>query len=176
MPDLVLVDHVLAGAWRRDSALHGESHWQAVAATGLDLVASKPGADHELVFLFGLLHDTRRQNEGRDYEHGPRAAGFTRDLHQTGVLKLDGGRLELLCDALERHAFGEISDDPTIGACWDADRLHLPRVGFEVNPSLLSTTAALADGALDAAAAHRSRPPAWAGLVVRIHDLSLTSR
>ena len=68
-----LVDCVLSEAWRRDSRLHGEAHWYAVAATGLDL-AVDTGADPKIVFAFGLLHDTRRENEARDPRHGPRAA------------------------------------------------------------------------------------------------------
>jgi hypothetical protein len=48
MPDIAIVDHVLQRAWRRDSHLHGEGHWHAVTATGLDLVAGEPGADPEL--------------------------------------------------------------------------------------------------------------------------------
>jgi hypothetical protein len=35
-----------------------------------------------------------------------------------------------------------VTDDPTVGACWDADRLDLPRVGVTVDPRLLSTAAA----------------------------------
>ena len=40
------------------------------------------------------------------------------------------------------HTDGTISDDPTIGCCWDADRLDLPRVGMQPDPALLSTEAA----------------------------------
>ena len=52
--------------------------------------------------------------------------------------------------ALRGHDHGEISDDPTIGACWDADRLTLPRLGIKVDHELLSTPQAKA---LDAAGA-----------------------
>ena len=168
MPDLAIVDHVLQRAWRRDSHLHGEEHWHAVTATGLDLAAGEPDADPELVFLFGLLHDTRRQSDGRDREHGPRAAAFAVELHAAGVFALETERLELLCFALERHAFGEVSDDPRVGACWDADRLHLPRVGFAVDPTLLSTGAARRPDALQLAATRRSEQTAWAVLVERL--------
>jgi len=44
----VLLDRVLAEAWRRDSPLHGEAHWLAVATTGLDL-AAETGADPQIV-------------------------------------------------------------------------------------------------------------------------------
>jgi uncharacterized protein len=48
----------------------------------------------------------------------------------------------LLLRALTEHADGYKSEDPTIGVCWDADRLDLPRVGIQPNRELLSTTAA----------------------------------
>jgi uncharacterized protein len=168
VPDLALVDRVLAEAWRRDSRLHGEGHWYAVTATGLDLAADEPGTDSEIVFLFGLLHDTRRETEGRDRGHGPRAATFTRELREAVAFTLEADRLDLLCHALERHAYGEVSDDPTVGACWDADRLHLPRVGFQVNPALLSTAAAREQDALAVAAARRSDPVEWPALIARL--------
>ena len=168
MPDIAIIDHVLQRSWRRDSRLHGEGHWHSVTATGLDLAAREQGVDPELVFLFGLLHDTRRQSDGRDREHGPRAAAFAVELHAAGAFELEAGRLDLLVHALERHAFGDVSDDPRVGACWDADRLHLPRVGFEVDPALLSTAAAREPDALSLAATRRAEPVSWGALIVRL--------
>lgn len=165
MPDLALVERVLGDAWRRDSGVHGEQHWWCVAATALDLLPDVPGADAELVFLFGLLHDTRRENDKVDPEHGPRAAAFTRALHADGVLRLEDERLERLCFAIDLHAFGQVSDDPTVGACWDADRLHLPRVGMQPLPSLFSTSTAHGAHRLDQAQARRAEPVDWAALL-----------
>jgi uncharacterized protein len=50
--------------------------------------------------------------------------------------------IDLLYYACEWHTHGEVSPDPTIGACWDADRLDLVRVGIIPDQSLLSTAAA----------------------------------
>jgi uncharacterized protein len=61
-----------------------------------------------------------------------------------------------------------VSRDPRVGACWDADRLHLPRVGFDVNPALLSTTAARKPDALAVAAARRLEPTEWPILIERL--------
>jgi uncharacterized protein len=155
-----LVSTALAQAWRRDSPVHGESHWLAVAATGLDL-AAETGADRKVVFAFGLLHDTRRENDRHDPGHGARAAEFARQLHREGSLPLDGGQLELLCFALELHADGQVSTDATIGTCWDADRLHLPRGGARVDSSLLSTDAARQPSAVARAATRRCEPMDW---------------
>jgi uncharacterized protein len=162
----MLLDRVLAEAWRRGSRLHGEAHWLAVATTGLDL-AAETGADPQVVFAFGLLHDTRRENDSRDPGHGPRAAAFARELHRDGDLPLDAERLELLCLALELHADGHVSAHPTVGTCWDADRLHLSRLGhhFVLDPNLLSTAAARTLDAQAAAVARREQPISWERLL-----------
>jgi uncharacterized protein len=169
MAELVTaVAAALAAAWRRDSAWHGEEHWRCVVATGLMLGRGTPGAELELVFLFGLLHDTRRENEHVDPGHGRRAAEFARTLHDIGALPIDDGRLEVLCLACELHSEGQTSQHPTIGVCWDADRLHLPRVGIDPDPELLSTARARDDGQLEAAAQVRRRTPTWATLISMI--------
>lgn len=154
---------ILGRADRRDSSMHGEEHWRCVAATGLDLVAAD--GDRQVVFAFGLLHDTRRRSEGRDPDHGRRAASLARELHSEELLALTTAQLELLCHACDLHADGHVSNDPTVGACWDADRLHLPRVGFIVDSALLSTATAREPERVEQAAAHRVTPPAWAQLL-----------
>jgi uncharacterized protein len=160
-----LVSTALEQAWGRDSPVHGEAHWLAVATTGLDL-AAETGADPEVVFTFGLLHDTRRENDRHDPRHGERAAEFARELHREGSLPLDCGQLELLCFALQLHADGQVSNDATIGTCWDADRLHLPRGGASVDPTLLSTDAARQPSAAARAATRRAEPVDWNSLEV----------
>lgn len=162
-----LVEIALSRAWRRSSPLHGEEHWRCVAATGLALASAHREADRVLAFCFGLLHDTRRWNDSLDPDHGRRAARFAGELRDEGALTLDDTRFRMLDEALRRHADGATSDDPTIGTCWDADRLHLPRVHIQPDPRLLSTAAAARPEALPAAAALRaSGPPAWAELAV----------
>jgi uncharacterized protein len=161
-----LVAATLPRAWRRESAWHGEAHWRCVAATGLSLGAAVDGADCEVVLCFGLLHDTRRVNEAYDPEHGRRAASFAGELRAEGSLVLDDTRFAVLDLALRLHSDGQVSSDPTVGACWDADRLHLPRVSIEPDPRLFSTHAALGGAPLSAAAELReSGPPEWDALV-----------
>lgn len=163
-----VVAAALARAWKRESPWHGEEHWRCVAATGLALADSVPGADRRLVLCFGLLHDTRRENEHRDPAHGLRAAAYARELHAAGSLPLEGAELELLCRAIELHSDGLVSDDPTIGVCWDADRLHLPRVGIDPDPARFSTVHALGSGPLERAARLREAPPSWPALVLLV--------
>lgn len=162
----LLVETVLPRAWRPDSPWHGEEHWRCVAATGLALSSSVGEADRTLVFCFGLLHDTRRVNDAVDPEHGERAASFAAELREEGVLRLDGERFTTLASALAHHSSGLVSPDPTTGTCWDADRLHLPRVSIEPRPDLFSTLAGYGQAQLAAAAALRTHgPPAWEALV-----------
>jgi len=163
--DLVAVEAVLERAWQRESEWHGETHWRCVAATGLGLVGRLAGGDPELVFLFGLLHDTRRENEHVDPGHGPRAAAYAQELAAEGVLEVEPARLELLCGAITEHTNGLVSADPTIGACWDADRLHLPRVSIDPDPARFSTPHAHGTEPLAAAGRLRAAPPTWAELV-----------
>lgn len=164
-----LVDAVLPRSWRRDSEWHGEAHWRCVAATGLALGGTVDGVDRALVFCFGLLHDTRRENEAYDPDHGPRAARFAAELRAEGLLSLDDARFAALGEALRLHSDGHVSPEPTIGACWDADRLHLPRVSIVPDPQLLSTRAARGPAPLTAAAALREAgAPAWEELVALV--------
>ena len=140
--DSALAPLIVARSTRPGSAYHGEQHWKAVAWAGLGLARQVEGCDAELVLLFALLHDTQRHNEARDPEHGLRAAQFTALLCAEGVLDLDEERLTLLVDACTRHDKGYVSAHPTIGVCWDADRLNLSRVGITPVARLLSTAPA----------------------------------
>ena len=42
----------------------------------------------------------------------------------------------LLAFACEEHTNGGIGPDPTVGVCWDADRLNLWRVGIDSGPQI----------------------------------------
>ncbi len=142
IPDAArLVDVVLEESTGKHSFIHGESHWQRVAAAGLTLLPDTPEADPTLVFLFALFHDSMRLNDSYDPMHGPRAAALAQELHG-GAFDLDDARMETLTFACEEHTNGGVGPDPTVGACWDADRLNLWRVGITPDPRFLSTEAA----------------------------------
>lgn len=55
-----------------------------------------------MVELFAYLHNSCRQSDGWDSEHGLKAAELTRILAEEW-LKLEGDRLELLVFACEFH-------------------------------------------------------------------------
>jgi uncharacterized protein len=113
-----------------------------VASFGAQLSRETPGADSQVVSLFAAFHDTQRYTHGRDpHHHGRRAAELALTLR--GVLfEATDKQLEVLVEAIAKHADGLLTDDPTIGCCWDADRLDLPRCGIRVDPAMLSTPAA----------------------------------
>ena len=122
-----------------DWSIHGGNHWKNVERNGLQIAATS-GADVTVVRLFAVLHDSQRKNESYDPQHGPRAAKVARQLHGE-LFTIDAAQLDLLCEACAFHTSGDISADTTIGTCWDADRLDLPRVGIRPHPSKMSTEA-----------------------------------
>jgi uncharacterized protein len=148
------------------SAYHGEPHWCQVAVMGQRLLRAGTPADAPTVFAFSLLHDCQRRAEGSDPKHGERAAALALALVADGLLVFDDEHLDLLCDALERHDRGQVSTDPTTGACWDADRLTLARLGIQPDPALLSTDAGRE---LATSAAQMLQPAGWRFAIFRYH-------
>lgn len=137
-----LLDAVLARASGAGSRIHGPTHWASVAAAGLTLLEHTPEADPLVVLLFSLCHDAMRESDDHDPEHGARGAKLARELRDAGEVEIDGDRLGLLEAACTYHDKGGTSADPTIGTCFDADRLNLRRLGIAPDPALLSTLAA----------------------------------
>jgi uncharacterized protein len=138
--DLSALWFAAAGQFRLGAdSLHGPRHWKAVERNAL-LLAESTGADVLVVRLFAVLHDCKRFSEGRDPDHGPRAAEFAATVRGTHF-ELDDARFALLTEACAWHDRGRVSGDPTIGTCWDADRLDLVRVGVTPVASLMSTEA-----------------------------------
>lgn len=129
-----MIDRFALGDW----SLHGPNHWRNVERNAL-LLSRLNGADESVVRLFALFHDVERHNEGYDPEHGQRAADFVETIHGS-VFTLPQPKLILLLEACRYHNDGGTSPDVTIGTCWDADRLDLPRVGITPTPSRMSTT------------------------------------
>ncbi len=119
-------------------SVHGFAHWERVRSNGLRL-AKQTGADPLIVELFAYLHDSCRESDGLDFEHGPRAAEFANWLRESAILQLEDHAFALLHEAIRDHTSGSLHSDPTIGTCWDADRLDLGRVGKRPHPRFLST-------------------------------------
>jgi uncharacterized protein len=130
---------VFTRGWRSD---HGPLHWEQVERNALDLCKQVKGADPWVCRLFATVHDCKRENETDDPDHGPRAAALLRKRRADWLPELSNDQLAKLVYAVRHHTDGLTSTDPTIGVCWDADRLDLPRVLIAPSGKLLSTQAA----------------------------------
>lgn len=127
-------------ALRHPRTAHGRDHWEKVEFNALALAKATPGCDADIAQLFAILHDSKRVNEDDDPEHGHRAAEYVGELYKKGDLDFLGeDRVRLLQHACRLHNDGQTSDDPTVGVCWDADRLDLTRVGIMPDDKYLST-------------------------------------
>ncbi len=121
--------------------IHGANHWARVLHHGKNVGALRK-ADLMVVELFGFLHDSCRLNDGRDPQHGARAAEFAHGIHGN-YFQLEAKQLDQLCYAMRHHSGGEVSADATIQTCWDSDRLDLGRVGIYPSLQYLSQEAAI---------------------------------
>jgi len=120
----------------RDS-VHGPSHWRRVERNGL-LVAKRSRTVEQVVRLLAVFHDSRREHDGWDDSHGARGAAYAGSLR--GVLfEISDEHFELLHYTCTWHTHGLLSDEPTIGTCWNADRLDLGRVGTRPHAKCMST-------------------------------------
>jgi uncharacterized protein len=118
---------------------HGPLHWRNVEDCAL-LIAPSVGADVVVCRLFSVLHDCCRLDDGSDFDHGPRAGQLIRKLSGS-LIRLEPHREELLFRAVTEHTCGNVTSEPTVGTCWDADRLDLGRVGIIPTSDLMSTKA-----------------------------------
>lgn len=120
-----------------DSDLHGLGHLREVALLA-GRIAVEAGADVEAAMVAGFLHDCGRMDDGGGRRHAVDSAALARPILAACFPHLDAGRI---CEAIERHPDGEVTDDPLIGAIWDADRLTLVRLGYDIREDRLSTAA-----------------------------------
>jgi uncharacterized protein len=118
-------------------SIHGPSHWRRVEQHGLSL-ATKTGADITVVRLFALFHDAQRVNESVDHGHGVRGAELAAKMRGS-VFAISEAAFTVLHAACSGHTDNQYSTDPTIGTCWDADRLDLGRVGIIPDERFMST-------------------------------------
>ena len=120
---------------------HGLAHWARVLENGR-VLAHQTDADSTVVELFAIFHDSGRQNESFDPNHGARGAQRARQCHKEGLFTLSDRQMDLLTYACETHTDGLIHGDLTVRVCWDSDRLDLGRAGILPVQGLLCTGAA----------------------------------
>jgi uncharacterized protein len=130
---------VIAAPNHRDRySVHGPDHWRRVERNGC-ILAARSGANINVVRLFALFHDSRRENDGWDPDHGKRGAELASSMRGRHF-DLPDKDFELLHYACIWHTDEERHEDSTIGTCWDADRLDLGRVGMIPDPHYMSTS------------------------------------
>lgn len=127
------IKHMMLG----ENSIHGIDHWDRVAKNGEALHV--PGADLEVVLCFAYLHDVERQSDAYDVEHGPRAAELIDQIRDSVLSFLDDKQIGLLKDACTFHTTCPRTGNPTIDACFDSDRLDLPRAGIIPDPAQMAT-------------------------------------
>ena len=120
-----------------NSSYHGIDHWDRVYNNGQLLLT--PEVNPLVVGLFAYLHDSRRVNDGQDLEHGPRAAKYIDSLRTTLLKDVGDEEIYLLKEACRLHTSADKTGNPTIDACFDADRLDLGRVGITPDPKRMAT-------------------------------------
>ena len=126
--------------------VHGVGHWDRVARNGRLLYVE--GADRDVIAAFAYLHDSQRQSNGPDLEHGQRAAHFVDEIRDTYLRALTDEQIALLKEACALHTVEHRTGNITVDICFDADRLDLSRVDITPNPELMATErgAAIAAG------------------------------
>ena len=167
---LVAEVHARSPLW--DSPDHGDHHWRLVAWVGAELLEEERRGDLLVTMLFGLFHDSQRENEYTDPEHGPRGAKLAREL--LPPLGVSQEAIDLVARACELHTKAPATDDPILGLCWDSDRLNLWRVGIEPDPYYLSTAAARKPERIKWALELQQEQPTWEEVAERYSKLSVS--
>lgn len=119
------------------SSIHGSDHWRRVEKHAI-ACAETSGGNLLVVRLFAVFHDVCRESDGHDHHHGARGAALATRLRGR-AFDLPDAEFALLHYACTWHTAGQLSDDPTIGSCWDGDRLDIWRAGLTPRPRFMST-------------------------------------
>ena len=128
-------DYVLGHSY--NGTFHGIDHWDRVYQNGQQLLT--PEVKPLVVGLFAYLHDACRESDGYDLQHGPRAAVLVDKLRGALLKDVSDEDIFLLKEACRLHTSTHKTGNPTIDACFDADRLDLGRVGIIPDPAQLAT-------------------------------------
>jgi uncharacterized protein len=134
---------------------HGPAHWMRVRKNGL-ILANATNANTNVIELFALFHDSCRENDYDDPEHGLRAVTLAKIYYKNGRINCSEDKFSDLSKACNGHTGGENPDNITIAVCWDADRLYLSRVGITPLPELLFTDVAKSSQMIDSASQRAS--------------------
>ena len=112
---------------------HGIYHWERVYFNTQKL-AKYYDIQSEVFELFSILHDSKRENEYKDINHGKRASEFVKELIEQKYIKLNKTDAQRLIYACANHTKSDITNklynDMIVQICFDADRMDIDRVGI----------------------------------------------
>jgi hypothetical protein len=94
-----------------------------------------------IIEYFSILHDSKRQNEAKDINHGKRSAEFINSIREK-YINLSDEDYSILIEACIYHNTTKFHSDSIIQICWDADRLDILRAGIYPSPSFMNTKTA----------------------------------
>jgi uncharacterized protein len=106
--------------------LHGVIHWNNVALNAW-LLAQQGGVNLRVLEYFSIFHDSGRENDGSDCDHGKRAAALASAYRDHIFLNDD--EFLLLQTACALHTSAVTHHEITVQCCFSSDRLDLGRVG-----------------------------------------------
>lgn len=147
----LIVEHYVADVLKESSTLnelqsrlHGLDHWWRVWKNAEWLTTRNviKGVDLEVVALFALFHDSMRVNDQNDPGHPERGWFLFEYLYDGIGHVLTETQTSQLMTAICFHHEGRTHESPTVGVCWDADRMDIYRKGLWPDPQLMSTGAA----------------------------------
>ena len=145
---------------RFSSQLHGPAHWSRVRYFGAQLAAREglPEEARACVEIFAWVHDLAREHDGGGNQHAIDGALYLDEVLPAVFPGLSAAQRETVRAAVRYHSDGMVAREAyqlgllagiegasdllirTIGCCWDADRLDLPRVGIWPSGDLMSTS------------------------------------
>jgi uncharacterized protein len=144
---------------RFPSQIHGPAHWSRVRRFGALLAEREalPQAARDCVEIFAWVHDLAREHDGGGNEHAIDGADYIDQVVPAVFGALLPDQTETLRAAIRYHSDGMTAQQAsragllpgvawqqelliaTVGCCWDADRLDLPRVGIVPEARFMST-------------------------------------
>ena len=116
---------------------HDVEHWDRVAKFGRLLF--KEGADIDVIMPFAFLHNSERENNVYDEEHGLRASKQIDIIRETELKNLNDRQIAKLKRACELHTIKHRTGDMTVDICFGADRMDLLRIGIMPSPERITT-------------------------------------
>ena len=123
-------DHLVTSHTLGHDGFHGRDHWLRVLQNARE-IATETGASLSVVELFTVLHDSKRENENHDPDHGHRAAAYRQPSRaERGRSPQSGRHSEIFHRPSEGVGLTKALEFPIFRSCiksWADARANLPR-------------------------------------------------